>query len=78
MENQDTEFYTFRYEDPEGRVISHSVPIYEGAPWTRALGEFLVFLSSVYGYDLQSRVDMKGLDWFEQAGFDAVFGKEEQ
>lgn len=74
----DAEFYTFEYEDPEGRSIRHNVPIHIGAPWTRVVGEFLVFLGAVYGYDLHERVEMKDLDWFEEAAFNTVFGEEVQ
>lgn len=58
--------FTFQYRDtypdqdlfPTETFASKSVR-FDGATWDKVLAEFIMFLSSVYGYDIKDKVSYK-------------------
>lgn len=56
LNQSDNAYYSFSHSEPDGKTISLSLEVGDGASWPNAVEAFLSFLEIVYGYPIKQNV----------------------
>jgi len=62
----DTNNWKFSQEDNDGNHFSASLQLPFDASWNEVLDRFVLFLSSVYGYDISQKMQQEPITPFTQ------------
>ncbi len=65
-ESVDTTHWKFFFEDSEGNHCSASLHLPFDAGWSDVLERFVLFLSTVYGYDISGKMQQEPITPFTQ------------